>query len=68
MTTIQISRETKELISSFGSKEDTYEDIIKRMYDLAVKEQLREFLLSSEDAILIDETRKVLEKQWPRSK
>ena len=27
-TTIQISKETKELISSFGSKEDTYEEII----------------------------------------
>jgi len=68
MTTIQISKETKELINTFGSKEDTYEDIIKRMYDLAVKEQLKEFLLSSENTIPIDEARKELDKQWPRSK
>jgi hypothetical protein len=65
-TTIQISRETKELIGTFGTKEDTYEDILKRMYKLAVKEQLREFLLSSEDCISIDEARKEAEKKWPR--
>ena len=66
MTTIQISRETKELIGTFGSKEDTYEDIIKRMYTLAVKEQLREFLLSSEDAIPIDEAIKRAKKEWQK--
>ena len=67
-TTIQISTETKSLISTFGTKEDTYEDIIKRMYDLAVKEQLREFLLSSENTISIGEARKELNKKWPRLK
>ena len=54
-TTIQISKETKDLISTFGSKEDTYEDILKRMYKLAVKEQLREFLMSSENTITLEE-------------
>ena len=63
-TTIQISNETKKLISTFGSKEDTYEVIIKRLYDLDVKEQLREFLLSSEDAIPIDEAIKMAKKEW----
>ena len=67
-TTIQISNETKNLISTFGAKGDTYEVIIKRMYDFAVKEQLREFLLSSEDTMSIDEARKELNKRWPRSK
>ena len=54
-STIQISKDTKELIGSFGRKEDTYEDIIKKMYNMAVKEQLREFLMSSEGTISIDE-------------
>ncbi len=67
-STIQLSVETKQLINTFGSKEDTYEDIIKRMYELATKEQLRQFLLSSEDTISIDEARKELNKIWPRSK
>jgi len=65
-STIQLSKETKELISTFGRKEDTYEDIIKRMYSLAVKEQLREFLMSSEGTITIEEARKRLSKKWPR--
>jgi len=67
-STIQLSMETKQLIATFGTKEDTYEDIVKRMYDLATKEQLRQFLLSSDDTISIDEARKELNKTWPRSK
>lgn len=66
VSTIQLSTETKQLISTFGSKEDTYEDIIKRMYRLAAKEQLREFLLSSEGAIPIDEAIKRAKKQWSK--
>ena len=66
VTTIQLNEDTKKLIGSFGSKEDTYEDIIKRMYKLAVKEQLREFLTSSEGTISLKEARKELNKEWPR--
>lgn len=68
ITTIQLSKETRNKISSFGSKSESYEDIIKRIYSLAVKEQLREFLLSSEGTISIEEARKELNKKWPRSK
>ena len=60
VTTIQLSKKTKNLIATFGTKEDTYEDIVKRMYKLAVKEQLREFLLSSENSISLDEARKLI--------
>ena len=57
-STIQISKETKSIISTFGTKEDTYEDIIKRMYKLAIKEQLRELLMTSKNTISLDEARK----------
>ncbi|MFH1276371.1 MAG: hypothetical protein ABIH82_04635 [Candidatus Woesearchaeota archaeon] len=57
-TTIQVSEETKRLIGTFGTKEDTYEDILKKMYELAVKEQLREFLFSSENTLSLKEARK----------
>ncbi len=63
-TTIQISNETKNLISTFGTKEDTYEDIIKRMYEMAVKEQLRQFLMSSKNCIPIDEAIKKAKDKW----
>ncbi len=64
-STIQLSKETKNLIASFGTKEDTYEDIIKRMYNLAVREQLREFLMSSEKCIPIEEAIQRAKKEWP---
>jgi hypothetical protein len=68
ITTIQLTKETKEKIASFGLKGESYDEIIKRIYALAIKEQLREFLLSSEGTISIDEARKELDKKWPRSK
>lgn len=68
ITTIQLSKETKSKISSFGIKGESYDTIIRRIYSFAVKEQLRAFLLSSEDTISIEEARKELNKKWPRSK
>lgn len=65
-STIQLSVQTKQLISTFGTKEDTYEEIIRRMYDLATKEQLRQFLLSSEDTMPIDEAIRRAKKQWQK--
>ena len=56
------------MISSFGIKGDTFETVIKRIYALAVKEQLRDFLMSDEGFISIEEARKELDKKWPRSK
>ena len=67
-TTIQLSKETKDKISSFGIKGESYDEILRRIYSLAVKEQLREFLMSSGDTISIEEARKELDKKWPRSK
>ncbi|MFA6073689.1 MAG: hypothetical protein WC758_06240 [Candidatus Woesearchaeota archaeon] len=66
ITTIQITKDTKEMIGSFGTKEDTYEDIIKKLYSLAVKEQLREFLMSSQGTITLEEARKRHAKTWSR--
>ncbi len=65
-TTIQLREETKALIGTFGTKEDTYDDIVKRLYRLAVKEQLREFLMSSKNTITLAEARQRLAKRWPK--
>jgi len=65
-TTIQLTQETKELIDTFGTKKDTYEVIIRRLYNLAVKEQLREFLMSDDDRYIpIEEAIKEAEEKWP---
>jgi hypothetical protein len=67
-TTIQISSEMKEKLASFGSKSETFETILQRIYSIAVKEQLKEFLMADGDYISIEEARKELDKKWPRLK
>jgi hypothetical protein len=67
-TTIQLSNEMKEKLATFGSKNETYDTILRRVYGLAVKEQLRDFLMSSEGCISINDARKELNKLWPKSK
>ena len=67
-STIRLSPETKELISTFGAKGESFEAIIKRLYHLAVREQLREFLMPSDKYISLDKMRKEAEAKWPRSK
>lgn len=66
ITTIQLNKETKEKISSFGVKGESYDTIIRRIYALAVKEQLKEFLMSSEGFIPIEEAIKEADKKWPK--
>lgn len=66
-TTIQLSNEMKEKISSFGTKGESYDKILKRIYSLAVKEQLKEFLMSDKGYIPIEEAIKEAEKKWPKS-
>ena len=68
ITTMQISKEMKEKIASFGLKGESYEQILKRIYSLAIKEKLREFLMSQEGFVSLEDARKELDKKWPRSK
>ena len=65
ISTIQLSKETKRKISSFGAKGESYDQIIKRIHSMAIKEQLREFLMSSDGFISIDEAIKEAEEKWP---
>jgi len=66
ITTIQLSKETKNKISSFGIKGESYDDIIRRIYSLAVKEQLRNFLMSDEGYIPVKEALERAKSKWQR--
>ena len=66
ITTIQLSKETKNKIASFGIKGESYDEIIKRIYSLAVKEQLKEFLMSDEGFVPIEDAIKEADKKWPK--
>ena len=67
ITTIQLTDETKKKIASLGTKGESYDDILNRIYDAAVKTQLRELLMDESDTLTIDEARKEVEKEWPGS-
>lgn len=66
ITTIQLSKETKEKISSFGVKGESYDKILNRIYALAVKDQLKNFLMSDEGFIPIEDAIKEADKKWPK--
>ncbi|MBU2503705.1 MAG: hypothetical protein KJ879_01480 [Nanoarchaeota archaeon] len=67
-TTISISKDLKERISTFGSKGESYSDIIERIYNAAVKTQIRELLMNEKNTISIREARRRANKKWPRLK
>lgn len=62
MTTIQVSNELKDKLKSFGTKDDTYETIINRIYEMAVKEQLRTFLYGDSNTVTVDEARRMIDE------
>ena len=66
ITTIQLSKETRDKICSFGIKGESYDAILKRIYSLAVKEQLRNFLMSDEGFIPIEDAIKEADKKWSK--
>lgn len=65
-TTIQLSKETRDKIATFGLKGESYDQIITRLYSLAVEEQLKHFLMSSEGFIPIEEAIKEARQKWPK--
>ncbi len=67
-STIRVSNVVKEKIASFGLKGESYDKIISRIYDLAVKEHMRQFLMPSEKYISLDEFERKVNKEWPKSK
>jgi len=67
-TTIAVSNKVKERIKEFGSKGETYSEIIDRLLESAIKRQLHDLLWDEKDTISIEEARRRIEKKWPRSK
>ncbi len=59
-TTISISKEMKEKIANLGKAGESYEDVIRRMYEYTSKNILRDYLYDTSDSISIDEARKRL--------
>lgn len=66
-TTISISEEMKEKLKNLGRAGDSYEDVIRRMYELTRKNILMAYLYDESDSLGIDEAIAEARKKWPKS-
>jgi len=65
-TTIAVSNEIKEKIKQFGTKGETYSEILARVLESARKRQLHDLLMSEEDTISIEEAISNSKKRWQK--
>ncbi len=61
-TTISISRSMRDKIKAFGSKGDTYDDILDKLYKSAQERQLQDLLMNTDGCLTITEAREKLKK------
>ena len=63
-TTIAITKELKERIMEFGSKGESYSDIIARLLKSAKERQLHDLLMNEEGTVSVDEALENAKKRW----
>lgn len=62
-TTISISKETRDILQHFGKKSESYDDILRRMYNqITIAEEIQKFVDESGYSSLEDA------KEWTRLK
>ena len=66
-TTISITSEMKEKLRSLGRAGETYDEIIRRMYEVSVGQMMRSYLYDTSDSVTIDEALKEARKRWSKS-
>ncbi len=67
VTTISLSEEMKEKLRHLGKAGDTYDDIIRRMYEATKKNLLLQYLYDESDSAGIDDAIAEARKRWPKS-
>lgn len=65
-TTIAISEETKKKLKNLGRTGDSYEDVIKKMYEITKERILLDYLYDESDSVNIDEAIEEARKKWPK--
>lgn len=63
-TTIAVSVETKNLLKEFGSKGETYDDIIRRLHESASKRIFQDFLYDESNSIPLKEALERAKNRW----
>ncbi|MEK6858374.1 MAG: hypothetical protein AABX53_00485 [Nanoarchaeota archaeon] len=65
-TTIAVSNDVKEQIKEFGSKGETYSEILTRLLASARKRQLHDLLMSEEGTIPIEQAIAESKRKWQK--
>ena len=65
-TTIAISTDIREDIKEFGSKGETYDEILRKLLNNAKERQLQELLMDESDCIPIEDALKRAKKRWQK--
>lgn len=63
-STISISEEMKEKLRNLGRAGESYEDVIRRMYELTRKNMIMAYLYDETDSVPIDEAIARAKKRW----
>lgn len=67
VTTISISTELRDKLRNLGRVGDSYEDVIRRMYEMTRKNLLLAYLYDTADSVSIDEALAEARKRWQKS-
>lgn len=65
-TTISISDDMKAKLKNIGRAGDSYEDVIRRMYEMTRKNILLTYLYDTNDGIPIDEAIAQAREKWQK--
>ena len=65
-TTISITKEIRDKIKEFGSKGDTYSDILEKLYESAKQRQLNDLLMDQTGCVPIEDAINRAKKRWQK--
>ncbi|MBU0536230.1 MAG: hypothetical protein KKE20_04655 [Nanoarchaeota archaeon] len=65
-TTIAISSSTRDQIREFGSKGETYDEILARLLKSSKERQLQELLMDERDTVPVSDALKRAKKRWQK--
>ena len=63
-TTISVSKEIRDKIKEFGSKGDSYTDILEKLYESAKTRQLQDLLMNEDNCTPIEDAIFRARKKW----
>lgn len=66
-STISLSLEMKEKLKHLGKTGESYEDVIRRMYDATKAQLLAQYLYDESDSVDINDAIKDAKKRWQES-